>query len=65
MSVTKDPAPCPRCLEPLKVERRGDQYFAYCPGPNGYDGCYGMGEFGETREAAVDALFEIVEIQDL
>lgn len=56
---------CPKCLEPLKVESRGKDYFAYCPGPNGHDGCMGMGEFADTREAAVAALYDISEIHDL
>ena len=56
---------CPKCLEPLTISRRGEEWFAYCRGPHGYDGCHGMGEFGESRDEAIDALYDINEIHDL
>lgn len=47
---------CPICETPLRVERRGPDWFAWCcSGPWG-NGCSGMAAFGETRDAAIDAV---------
>jgi len=42
---------CPECGKPLKVEPRGADFIAYCPGTEGWNGCYG--EFGETGRDAI------------
>lgn len=49
--MTTDKSACPACGLELIVAPRGSDHIAYCPGENGYDGCYG--EFGEDPEKAV------------
>ena len=52
---------CPVCEMTLRVERRGGNWFAWCPnGPWG-NGCSGMASFGETRQAAQDAVIAAFE----
>lgn len=59
------PPLCPSCHEPLTIQRRGSDWFAYCRGPHGWDGCVGVAEFGETDEEAVEAVYEQRDINDL
>lgn len=51
---------CLLCEAPLRVERRGDEWFAWCNnGPWGI-GCKCVSGFGESRELATNEALKFI-----
>ena len=45
---------CPLCEQPLRMDKRGSDYFAWCANGPYNVGCSGISGFGETPESAYE-----------